>query len=65
MLRKRTSVVIAHRLSTVRKANEILVIDGGRIVERGNHLELIKTGKLYRHLYEMQFKDVKDVQEIK
>lgn len=58
MLRKRTSIVIAHRLSTVRRADEILVIDKGRIVEKGNHYELIKNGKFYRHLYEMQFKDI-------
>lgn len=51
----RTSLVIAHRLSTVRRANQILVIDHGRIVERGRHEELLRTGGLYARLYEKQF----------
>jgi ATP-binding cassette subfamily B protein len=54
-LEGRTSVVIAHRLSTVRDANEILVIDDGRIVDRGSHLALLARGGLYRDLYETQF----------
>jgi ATP-binding cassette subfamily B protein len=52
----RTSLVIAHRLSTVRDADQILVIDGGRIVERGDHDELLAAGGLYAELYETQFK---------
>ena len=48
----RTSLVIAHRLSTVRNANQILVVDAGRIVERGTHRELLEHGRLYRVLYE-------------
>jgi ATP-binding cassette subfamily B protein len=51
----RTSLVIAHRLSTVRDADEILVVDGGRIVERGRHEELLETGGLYSELYLTQF----------
>ena len=51
----RTSVVIAHRLSTVRGADVILVIDEGRIVERGNHAELLARGGLYADLYQTQF----------
>ena len=58
LLHKRTSIVIAHRLSTVRQADIILVIDKGQIVEQGTHTELLKLGKLYNHLYQMQFKDV-------
>jgi ATP-binding cassette subfamily B protein len=51
----RTSLVIAHRLSTVREADQILVIDDGRIVERGRHDELIGAGGLYAELYRTQF----------
>ncbi len=52
----RTSLVIAHRLSTVRDADQILVIDEGRIVERGRHEELVAAGGLYAELYETQFR---------
>ncbi len=52
----RTSFVIAHRLSTIRDSAQILVIDGGRIVERGTHDELLAMGGLYRTLYEGQFR---------
>ncbi len=55
LLRDRTSIVIAHRLSTVRNADRIFVINGGRIVERGNHDELIARGGVYRTLYDRQF----------
>ena len=51
----RTSLVIAHRLSTVRQADQILVLDGGRIVERGTHAELLAAGGLYAELYHTQF----------
>jgi ATP-binding cassette, subfamily B, bacterial len=51
----RTSLVIAHRLSTVRNADQILVLDEGRIVERGTHNELIDAGGLYAVLYRTQF----------
>ena len=47
----RTSVIVAHRLSTVRYANEILVVDAGRIVERGTHAELLASGGRYSELY--------------
>ena len=56
VLRGRTSIVIAHRLSTVRKADKIVVLDEGRMVEMGTHRELLGKGGLYRELYEMQFK---------
>jgi ATP-binding cassette subfamily B multidrug efflux pump len=55
VLRDRTSIVIAHRLSTVRNADLIVVLDEGRIVEMGTHEELLKRGGLYRTLYETQF----------
>ncbi|HEX3901026.1 MAG TPA: ABC transporter ATP-binding protein [Mycobacteriales bacterium] len=51
----RTSLVIAHRLSTVREADVILVIDDGRIVEQGRHDDLIEAGGLYSELYRTQF----------
>ena len=51
----RTSIVIAHRLSTVAAADQILVLDGGRIVERGRHDELLAAGGLYQELYETQY----------
>jgi subfamily B ATP-binding cassette protein MsbA len=51
----RTTLVIAHRLSTVRNANRIIVMADGRIVETGTHASLLQQGGLYRRLYEMQF----------
>jgi len=51
----RTSLVIAHRLSTVRHADLILVVDGGRIVQSGTHVELLREGGLYADLYRTQF----------
>ena len=51
----RTTFVIAHRLSTVRKADQIVVLDHGRIVERGTHEALLARGGRYRELYEIQF----------
>jgi ATP-binding cassette subfamily B protein len=52
----RTSIVIAHRLSTVRDADQILVIEGGTIVQRGRHQELLDAGGLYADLYRTQFR---------
>ncbi len=52
----RTSIVIAHRLATVKKASTIWVMDGGRIVEKGTHSELLQKGGYYKDLYEAQFK---------
>jgi ABC-type multidrug transport system fused ATPase/permease subunit len=57
LLKNRTSLVIAHRLSTVRNADNIIVIDEGRIVEEGNHKELMKKKGMYYHLYKKQFRD--------
>jgi len=55
MYANRTSIVIAHRLSTILSADLILVMDKGRIIERGTHEELLGLGGLYAHLYETQF----------
>ena len=54
-MKGRTTLVIAHRLATVQKADRILVMDGGQIVEQGTHAELVAKGGLYRRLAEMQF----------
>jgi len=51
----RTSIVIAHRLATIKKANKIIVMDAGTIVEMGTHKELLKKGGYYNNLYEAQF----------
>jgi len=61
-LRGRTSLVIAHRLSTVRDADQILVVDDGRIVERGRHEELLADGGLYADLYRTQFERQADLE---
>ncbi len=50
----RTTFMIAHRLSTIRQADLILVVDRGRIVERGTHEELLAAGGLYKQLHDMQ-----------
>jgi subfamily B ATP-binding cassette protein MsbA len=56
LMQDRTVLVVAHRLATVLDADEILVLDAGRIVERGSHTALIAEGGLYRRLYELQFR---------
>ena len=53
----RTTLVIAHRLSTIEHADQVLVMDQGRIVERGTHAELLALGGLYERLYNMQFRE--------
>ncbi|HME05903.1 MAG TPA: multidrug ABC transporter permease, partial [Bryobacteraceae bacterium] len=55
LMSDRTVMVIAHRLSTVRRANKIVVLDRGRIAETGTHDELISHGGIYQRLHEMQF----------
>lgn len=57
LMEGRTTFVIAHRLSTVRRADMILVMDKGRIVERGTHEELLKLGGLYKEIHDLQLVD--------
>jgi subfamily B ATP-binding cassette protein MsbA len=57
LLSHRTSFVIAHRLSTVTNADLIVVIDDGKLAEIGRHDDLLAAGKVYRRLYDLQFKD--------
>jgi len=51
----RTSIIIAHRLATIQKSDRIMVVDDGRIIESGNHTELLKENGFYKNLYDMQF----------
>ncbi len=64
LMEGRTTIVIAHRLATVRRADVIFVIDGGTIVERGTHEHLLAAGGLYSKLYEIQFRDEADLSSV-
>jgi subfamily B ATP-binding cassette protein MsbA len=64
LIRNRTTVVIAHRLSTVRRADLIVVMERGRVAERGSHTELLARGGLYKHLYELQFADEEEEEKL-
>ncbi|MBN2035717.1 MAG: ATP-binding cassette domain-containing protein [Chitinispirillaceae bacterium] len=55
LMENRTALVVAHRLSTIRHANEIIVLENGRIVEQGSHEELLRLNKRYRYFYDIQF----------
>jgi subfamily B ATP-binding cassette protein MsbA len=60
LIRNRTTIVIAHRLSTVRRADNIVVLERGQIVEMGPHAELLARNGKYSRLYELQFADEED-----
>jgi ABC-type multidrug transport system fused ATPase/permease subunit len=55
LTRNRTSIVIAHRLATIQRADKIIVLDHGKISEEGTHNELLRKAGLYKKLYEAQF----------
>ena len=54
VMRQRTSIIVSHRISTVRDADQIIVLNGGRIVERGRHADLIQQGGFYAELHQKQ-----------
>ncbi|HIB05273.1 MAG TPA: ABC transporter ATP-binding protein, partial [Candidatus Marinimicrobia bacterium] len=54
LMKNRTVLVIAHRLSTVKNADQIIVMDVGKIIQKGTHQELIQNDGLYNHLYQFQ-----------
>ena len=62
LMADRTVLVIAHRLSTVRRADRIVVIEAGRVVETGTHAQLLQAGGVYQRLYAMQFAEDDPVQ---
>jgi len=60
LIQGRSTLVIAHRLSTVRNAHRLVIMEGGRIIQTGTHADLFEQGGLYRRLYELQFATGKD-----
>jgi ATP-binding cassette subfamily B protein len=61
VMRGRTTFVIAHRLSTVKRADEVIVLDRGEIVDRGTHGELIRRPGPYRRIYDVQMRDQEEL----
>ena len=60
LMKGRTTLVIAHRFSTIVNAGAIYVIEGGKVVEQGRHAELMRRQGVYANLYEMQFKQTRE-----
>ena len=63
LLENRTAVIIAHRLATIRKADKIIVLQDGRIIESGNHQQLLELGGLYARLYSLNYASFDDIPE--
>lgn len=63
VMKNRTTFIIAHRISSLKHADEILVFDKGRICERGTHHELLEKGGYYKKIYDLQYRDVKMINE--
>lgn len=63
LCKNRTTIVVAHRLSTIKNANKILVVSGGTILEEGDHAELMAKGGIYKNLYKLQFRTMDDSEE--
>ena len=63
LLENRTAVIIAHRLATIRKADKIIVLQNGRIIESGNHHQLLELGGLYAQLYSLNYASFDDIPE--
>ncbi|MCY8544399.1 ABC transporter ATP-binding protein [Bacillus vallismortis] len=63
IMKNRTTFIIAHRISSLKHADEILVFDKGRICERGTHQELLEKGGYYQKIYDLQYRDVKMINE--
>jgi ATP-binding cassette subfamily B protein len=63
LLENRTGLVIAHRLATIREADRIIVLQNGELIESGNHSELMKNGKLYSRLYNLNYASFDDIPE--
>ena len=63
LLENRTAVIIAHRLATIRKADKIIVLQDGRIIESGNHHQLLELGGLYAQLYSLNYASFDDIPE--
>jgi len=56
----RSTLIVTHRLVGLETVDEILVLQGGRVVERGRHYELLQTGEIYRHMWELQSRAVEE-----
>ena len=64
LMEGKTTVVIAHRFSTIQRADMILLIKAGRIIERGKHKELVRAGGLYTTLYDLQFQHEDEISNV-